>query len=295
MRTRLLAVAVLAVAVGGLVAVCSGATGGGKKAPPPPAPKQMQYYFNVVSSGWNVQLFMNGQPVKDTRESGFVQEVGPFVVSGKNTVRIVADSTAKDTTERTPCDVRFGRVQAGSAAAKMELIDTINEEGPGPLHVEKEFTFQAATGVRWTWQDAEPVGTLTAEDRKAILAIIAGVVEDYRKRDFKAIESKRLPLASGGKSDEAAVGAAALNFAGQAGEAVRKYDDYTTTAADPEKFRFTAGTQMVLVRPGADGEMIVRGGHAKDFKAPDGVMVYSIGQSEMRFIRKDGKWCWLGS
>jgi hypothetical protein len=126
------------------------------------------------------------------------------------------------------------------------------------------------------------------------MAYIAGVVEDYRKRDFKAIEAKRLPLCSGNVSPDAVTSPGVMDFARKAAEAVAKYDDYTVTAVAAEKFRFVAGTKMVLVDVGGD-EPIVTAGHAKGYQAPDGVAVRSLSQSEMRFVKKDGRWSWLGN
>jgi hypothetical protein len=284
MSKMFLAAAVLLLAA---LAGCSREPEGGKAL-------EMQYYFNVLEPGWRVELILNGQPVMNTAQHGFVQEVGTFVVNGKNTVRIVADALQPGPAPT--LDLRFGRVPVKKNAdpGSLEMLGQVHlPKGQASPHFETKFEFDAAVPVRWTWQETEDLGTLTAEDDQALREAVVGIIEDYKRRDFKAIEAGRLPPYVGNTPLEEVLGPQ-VESGRKAVEAVSQYDDYTVTALAPVRLRCFAGTKVVLIA-GMDDEPIVKAGHSKDFKAASGVTVFSLGQEVLRFARKDGRWCWLGN
>jgi hypothetical protein len=284
MSKMILAAIVLLVST---LAGCSRGPEGGKAL-------ETQYYFNAVEPGWRVQLIMNGQPVMNTASHGFAQEVGTFVVNGRNTVRLVADALQPGPTPT--LDLRFGRVPVKKNAdpGSLEMLGQVMlPKGQASPHFETKIEFDAAVPVRWTWEETEDLGALTAEDDAALRQAVAGIIEDYRRRDFKAIEAKRLPPYVGNAKLEDVFGPQ-VESGRKTVEAVSQYDDYTVTALAPDRLRCFTGSKVVLIA-GMDDEPIVKAGHAKDFKAASGVTVFSLGQDVLRFARKDGRWCWLGN
>jgi len=255
-------------------------------------PLQNLYYFNVVRSGWHVQLTMNSQPVEDTTRHGFIQEVSRFVISGENKVHIVAEAIAERPWE---CDVRFVIAPIDGKQEDTETLGGLYKaDAKKGARLETTFTFQASMPFRWIWQDAEDIGRLTETDRKAILTYIEDLAMDYRKYDWKAIEAKRLNQYSEKVSQETVFGPGVeqcMQSAEDITEIVERYEDYTVAVAPEDKIKFAAGTKVVRVYVDEDG--IIYAGHATGYQAPTGQVVYSLGILEMHFVKRGGRWCWF--
>ncbi|MFC1783710.1 hypothetical protein ACFL02_09025 [Planctomycetota bacterium] len=130
---------------------------------------KVNYTYNVACSGWDVQLFVNDQPVIMSQEQSLFSDVSLFVVNGKNKVYIKAEISP----ERDPSwnisdlDIRFlkSKNMYNEEKAEHEYIGGIYEESPESGYGwENEFEFEAEMELSWRWQDSEDIKEFNETD-----------------------------------------------------------------------------------------------------------------------------------
>jgi len=258
------------------------------------------YIFNVACSNWRVEAEINGQPIITEREGiSTLQGITTFVVDGRNTIHVTADRLDPDYAFR-DCDIRVGRSPWDAESEEdYESLGRLYDDGSSDQdHFETTFEFTADIPFRWTWQDADDLGELRAEDRKAILEKFGHIADAHRAKDWETLKSSQVfawdtdvPPPGVMCPPDLAIHEL-MKEEGRISTVIGNYEDYTVKVAPADSIRFAAGSKIVRIFV-EEGDLIYAG-HSEDFEAPHGEVVYSLGPgSSMYFIRQKGSWHWM--
>jgi hypothetical protein len=257
-----------------------------------------RYSLKIGSSGWQVMVTVNGQPVLDTVERDSGWDATTFVIDGVNTVHVSATQLVDSASGSSGgCGVQILRSRAGQGQPNVEEVLRFSRaDAAKGQKMDEELTFRASVPVRWRWQDGEDVSNLTQEDGKAILALINQAVDLYRNRDWKGLQALRASAWAGDRPPEEVLGSDLLEGRRKGLDlmaTVGQYDDYTVTVAPPESFLMLPGSRVVMVCVGG-GANIVTAGHSPSYavKGSQAAADPALRETRMRFFRKEGQWYW---
>ena len=231
-------------------------------------------YFLTVFGIDNAKVTLNGEPAL---AGGLVSL---FIQDGDNELVIrgdVSDGYA----------IWFGRTKGFSDANPQTLWEV--KDAPERAETDKLFRFQftASRSGRWSWEDADTITELTAEDRSAILRLFDRFVERLRDKSTIAQGIFQTETSLPWSRDPQKLAEAKATFTELLAE-VRSYDDLTCRKARPEELLFERGRKTVALRAG--GEHLYYLGHADGYEPEDSEVVWSIAADVVHFARFDGRW-----
>ena len=130
------------------------------------------YVFKRLCNAWQLDVYINDQPV--TRWAG--GETGglgvtQFVVDGKNTIRVTATRDTSFEYLSGTCEWQLDRASGPRLEDWKTVCDVHDDPNDDTQRLEYEFEFDAEVPFRWAWQDATPIGELSAADREQILSL----------------------------------------------------------------------------------------------------------------------------
>jgi hypothetical protein len=286
---------------------------------------------------WEIEVWINGEPAfydsgiggrQDYGGSGLM-DVTPFVVKGHNFVRMTARRT-EASRESANCTITLGQ-ESWDFSSKSRYFSTVGgifqlegrpvfgeseykgsatpsgEVATWPTRYTASFEVTAEVPLRWTWQDAEDIGTLSDEDR-------AGILTEFEKfvsacRSAKPGESRKVftNWFPGTKAPDCPlyykVDAQAM---AEAEKSIVSHADYEVAVPRREDLRFRTGQKIVQLTvrdatrlgnsPLQSGPtdrvlavLLYQGPSLKrwgDGNAPGQWRAYL----DLRFFRKNGKW-----
>jgi hypothetical protein len=252
-----------------------------------------QYVLNTVNKGWEVELFLNGQPAAGGAD--YHDLVTTCVIDGRNTVRIVARPTPGKLAP-TPCLVQFAKVPLGAAWDKGQVLRTLNDDDTPDQPVSTDFEFTARVPFRWVWQDAQDVGELTDEDKQQIFAIMHRLEELFRQRDWRGV--KRLCAGSVAGAESGMIidktGNTCWDLFEKMETDISGYGDYAVFALKQDDVALATGSKIVRLHPKrSEDKHLIVAGHALEHEAHVGEMTARLFFDEMRFVRIDNQWYWI--
>lgn len=231
-------------------------------------------YFLTVFGILNARVALNGEPAMG---GGLVSL---FIIDGENELAIRGDVSDS-------YGIWFGRASGffdANPETLWEVKDTAEHAETNKLF---RFKFTASRPGRWSWEDADTIAELTAEDRSAILRVFDGFVEKLRETSTSAegiFEAENVLPWSRDRQKIAEAKTRLTRWLAQ----VRSYDDLTYRKAPPEDLLFEHGRKIVALR--SRGAELYYLGHANGYERKDGEVVVNIGGDEMHFAKFDGRW-----
>ena len=187
-----------------------------------------------------------------------------------------------------------------SNPATAETLNGIYESPADKEHYEAEFAVNSKNTVKWLWQQAETLKTVTDEDRAAIVQLIDGLARSLREKDWEGVRKCYSQPWGDGPCPSGIVpqGATFADIERKELDLAKKvfaYPDFTVTVAKPRELEFIPGERCVFVttKPVADPQAnneIVAAGHAPGFRPKSGEFTYSLSQDKLHFLKVDGRW-----
>lgn len=240
-----------------------------------------QKWYYLTGAGFSGDPIVNGNPV----DRGIA--VSLFIVEGENDVRIHGE---------TPTGGYVLMLGKTSQIMSHDYESVIHhEEDSGQSEVDRTFRFREGSWFHWAWQDADPIDRFTAEDRKAIDALVDAVCEQVQKREFsldRARSDPRFRLWSDDPELLARTGAAWLDMV----KKIEAYDELTFKRTELEDLQASVGTRIVMLRPEEGGNIFYLGPDPEKRPTPENgklVMTYSYSLEAIYFAKFGGRWVML--
>lgn len=140
------------------------------------------YTAHVQHLGRDVEVVVNGVPVSSAAGdlSTLIMQISPFLRDGRNTLEVRWTRTGEST-------LAFGakvsrRTTGGTNPEDVVALEPVSND---PLNrpQSRTLTFDAAMPVRWSWEDGDPVSTVGAADRAAILGQVEAIHRAFAQGD----------------------------------------------------------------------------------------------------------------
>ena len=147
-------------------------------------PPQTSFLLITTGKGWRLTAFVNDVPAvwdENTIRQG-ANVITPLVRNGDNKLLVRATRDSSEVSETLHVKVTRGTVAAAASIAVDEL--EIEPDGSHDSH-EVIRNFRAKMPLKWTWESAEAVKSLSASDRGLIMTQIKALGQSLAAKDLK--------------------------------------------------------------------------------------------------------------
>ena len=261
--------------------------------PPSSETTTESYYFNVLESGWDTVIYINGNPAsRGGSAASVVQEMSPWMKIGSNTIQIITKRVGADASD---CDIRFVKLMDPMDPNSAETLNGIHHSPADAEQYEVQFQVVLSRNpATWLWQRAKSLEGFTDADRAKIAELLKNAADALAQKN-PGLYLERMTPAWGDGPWPASLRPTNIGLEElekkrlEILERICSYSDFVVTVAPQKEWEYLVGKRVVMVcrKPITDPSIkncILYAGHSPDYEAQSGEVTWSISRKQIHFL-----------